>query len=124
MKNKKTPQEKQSQCDRLNHIIGMEISKLYQRIDMLKRHKMKIHKIELTIDDPHALIPDCYRTIEECLGKYAFPNTWLGYIFKNRYDADRAQLSCNTYQECWHVVPCKPREHYVEMIKQSKTTAQ
>lgn len=58
------------------------------------------------------------------LGNCGIPNTWLGYIFKNRYDADRAQLSCNTYQECWHVVPYKPRGHYVEMIKQSKTTAQ
>lgn len=61
------------------------------------------------LDDPHALIPNLYKSVEEWLNDNRFPNTVISMIFKNRTEAEMAQISCNTYQEHYHVVKC-PKE--------------
>lgn len=112
MRKKKTQQQLQDECDYLDLLIRNKISKLRSEIEKLENRKQRVFKYSLELDDPHALIPQDCKSIEQWLDGHPFPNTCISQIYKNRSYAEMAQLACNTYQEFYHIVRCKPKDYY------------
>ena len=112
MRKKKTPQQLQDECDYLNLLIRDKISKLMSEVEKLNNRKQRVFEYSLKLEDPHALIPIDYKTIEQWLDGHPYPNTCISHIYKNRSYAESVQLACNTCQEFYHIVRCKPKDYY------------
>jgi hypothetical protein len=79
-------------------------------------HRYKIQFIEseivgLTIkmknlNDPHAVIPKQYKTIEDWLENHPFPNAVNAMRCKNKLEAENVLISCMVYRESYHIVKC------------------
>lgn len=64
MRKRKTEQEKQQQCDRLIRSINDRIGELHGNINEMYSRKEKIRRAENRLDDPHAVVPKSYRTMD------------------------------------------------------------
>lgn len=100
--------------------IDKEISRCYNRIEILNRRKSRIHKIGRNIVEPHALIPRSYNDIEEWIKGHPFPDVCINMVFDNKDIAFENSLVCNTYQLDYHIVRCKPRQYYAELYLTKK----
>ena len=58
------------------------------------------------LDDPHAVIPKDYKTIEDWIQGHPFPKSVNAMRCKNKLEAENIIISCNTYQESYHIVKC------------------
>ncbi len=89
-----------------NRITELQIRKssLQKEISDVDKNIKYLRKIEAELNDPHALIPKQYSTIEEWLEGHPFPNAVNAMRFKNKREAYMVQLSCNTYQDSYHIV--------------------
>ncbi len=89
-----------------NRITELQIRKssLQKEISDVDKNIKYLRKIEAELHDPHALIPKQYSTIEEWLEGHPFPNAVNAMRFKNKREAYMVQLSCNTYQDSYHIV--------------------
>lgn len=89
-----------------NRITELQIRKssLQKEISDVDKNIEYLRKIEAELHDPHALIPKQYSTIEEWLEGHPFPNAVNAMRFKNKREAYMVQLSCNTYQDSYHIV--------------------
>ncbi|MGJ1407431.1 hypothetical protein [Sphingobacterium siyangense] len=89
-----------------NRITELQIRKssLQKEISDVDKNIEYLRKIEAELYDPHALIPKQYSTIEEWLEGHPFPNAVNAMRFKNKREAYMVQLSCNTYQDSYHIV--------------------
>ena len=117
MRKKKTQQQLQDECDYLESLIMNKISKLCFEVENLRKRKKRVFEYSLKLEDPHALIPKDCKKIEEWLDGHPFPNACISQIYKNRSVAESVQLCCNTYQEDYHIVRCKPKEHYQKLYE-------
>ena len=118
-KGPRMPRQIQERGDCLIGSIDLKISLLRKEIERLEEYKSKVAGILHGIDDPHALIPDGYLTFGEWLANSPFKEVLLGHVRKNKYEAERMALGCNTYQEMYHVVRCMPVEIYRRMIEEN-----
>jgi len=112
----KKESSKQSRADRLLCNIRNEESRLRARIHLLEKRKNKLYAITKSLDDPHALIPQKYYTLEQWLDGHPYPDTVLSHIYPNYAIACEVSYSCYIYQYDYHVVKCKPKEYYKEHI--------
>ena len=70
-----------------------------------------------SLDDPHALIPKQYKSLEDWMDGHPFPYTIESMIFKNEDMAFESQLSCNVYQEHYHIVRCRKKRDAGKCLK-------
>ncbi len=82
-------------------------SSLQKEIADVDKNIEDLRTIETKLVDPHALIPKQYSSIEEWLEGHPFPNAVNAMRFKNKREAYMVQLSCNTYQDSYHIVKQK-----------------
>jgi len=75
----------------------LESSMFYDEIKRLNKEAMDL-------DDKHCLIPNDFKTHNEWLKSHPFPESVKSLIFKNKHLAEAVRLSCNTYQEHYHIV--------------------
>ncbi|WP_343322302.1 hypothetical protein [Sphingobacterium multivorum] len=79
-------------------------SSLESNITDIDKKIQHLRQLERELEDPHALIPKQYNTIDEWLDGHPFPNAVNAMRCKNKAEAYRVQLTCNTYQESYHIV--------------------
>ena len=112
MRKKKTQEQLQEECEYLDLLISKKISELRFEIEKLEKRRAKVFKYSLNLEDPHALIPKDCKNIEQWLDGHPYPDSCISQIYKSRGEAERVQLACNTYQEFYHIVRCKPKDYY------------
>lgn len=116
MRKRKTEQEKQKQGDRLLMDINRRIGELHGELNSLEDRKEKVRHVLFRLDDPHAVIPKFYKTMEEWIADNRWPHCLLGHVCDNISMAESFTLMCNTYQESYHIVPCQARGYYEKML--------
>ena len=94
--------------------IDIQLDALKQREEILLKRLQNLNNIAMSIDDPHAVIPKSYRTLDEWFKGHPFPKSLINHICKNEYKAREMQDCCNTYYFDYHVVPCQPKAYYIE----------
>ena len=105
---------------RLREQINRELSSLNQREQILRNRNNRLNVISLTIDEPHALIPRSYATVDDWLKGHRFPQFVISNVYKNSTIAFQVSLSCYTYQYDYHIVRCESREYYEQKYLSKK----
>lgn len=118
MKKNKSNQER---IDALQQRIRSEQSRLRNRINILENRHNRLSKIGINLQDPHALIPNKYKNVEDWLTGHPFPNTVLSMIYRNFAEARQVSYSCYTYQYDYHIVKCEPKECYRSLLKKEES---
>ena len=94
--------------------IDMQLTALKQREVILRKRLQNLNNIAMYIDDPHAVIPKSYQTLDEWFKGHPFPQSLINHVCKNEYKAREMHVCCNTYYFDYHVVPCQPKIYYIE----------
>ena len=109
---KKTLQHLQFQGEKLETAIDERICELRKEIQRLESRKSKVEEFLYGLDDPHALIPKWYSSLDEWIEDSTFPYSCIGMVYRNKRHAERVSLCCYTYQDDYKVVRCEPKEYY------------
>ena len=84
--------------------LNSKISELQYEIQEMREEISKLNSKARDLNDPHALIPKEYATIEEWLDGHPFPSSVNSMRCKNKMEAYDINLSCHTYQDSYHIV--------------------
>ncbi len=104
--------DKQIRINRLTDQLDMQIASFEMQVDRLQKRKDKLYQIAARLDDPHALVPNSVKSIEDWLVDHPFPNAVLASIYINRFKAYEASLYSYTTMHDYHIVKCESAEYY------------
>ena len=99
----------QQEIDKQRAKIIRDISILENNIKEWRKDLSDLHNLEIKLDDPHALIPNSYKSMDEWVDGHPFPESCLSMIYKNRADAEDVQMSSYNYTFDYHVVKYSPQ---------------
>ena len=94
----------QQEIDNKRASIVQSIEKHRNCIWDLEDELKILNNKEAELDDPHALIPKIYKTMDKWIDGHPYPENCLQMFFKNRREAENVQRSSNTYSFDYHVV--------------------
>lgn len=103
----------QEEIDRKIGELKSKRAHIQNELNNINQEIRKLNIRQLEVDDPHALIPKSYKSISDWIEGHPFPNTVISMIFQNRTKALMVQMSCNSYQENYHVVRCSKRSEKI-----------
>lgn len=103
---------KTQRINRLYSQISAESSALQSRLAQLDNRRSKLNRIAKSIDEPHALIPNSCRSVEEWIEGHPFPSAVIANVFPNYATAFDASHFSIFVEMNYHVAPCESREYY------------
>lgn len=104
--------DKQQRIDKMLENISEQICMLEQRKSILDDRKNILNRVANELDDPHALIPNSAKSVEDWLYGHPFPNAVLSNICRNKNEAYRLSLFSHTTMYEYHIVKCDSVEYY------------
>lgn len=104
--------DKQQRIEKLQQRISNQTSMLQQRINILNNRNDHLHKIAGKLDDPHALIPNSVKSVEDWLCNHPFPDAVLSAICRNKKEAFELSLFSHTTMYEFHIVKCESANFY------------
>ena len=107
---------KQQRIEKLQRMIRDEQSRINDRKSILEKRFVRLTKIALQLDDPHALIHRDYKSVEDMISDHPNIKNVSLQIYKNKNLAEDASYSCYTYQYEYHIVKCESKEYYQNLL--------